>query len=1159
MTKKLVMAVVAFAALSLFADTYTWTHQGGGSFSELSNWTLSSTGAAPTALPGNGDDVVLPNAEASYTVTSAQPFSIGSLTMGGGTGAGAPTLSFENGLSTNYVAGSVSMASGSVMTHPAQPGSATVLDYYRVCLVVGGSMTISSGAKIDTISKGFVAGKGPGAGGAKNKQASHGGLSSYAEDNALYTRCYGSIRVPVLPGSGLGNSGTGYYSGGAIYLVVAGTLENNGTITSSVTDYNNTSYNGCSPGSVYVKTGTLSGSGSILAKASKYGTAGGGRVAVRQTTARTWSAWSGIISASQYSTSGTQAKGSAGTVYLETAADDEGRGELHVEIYPGSAGVQGYHCAISTSVDDAEEPFGKVFIGRSAKLLVCPGSTLTVRDGLYCQGTLTAPDGSSVVLVPAANSTCVVSGDVSFASLQCRAPNAEVAFWEGCTVSILDGGSLDVAGAAGANVALKSTSEGHAWQLVVGEGAAISVANATVSDSDASSGAAISATDSVNAGGNSNWYFTGGVVVGETITWTGLSSDDWGDAGNWDLTRQPAGTDVVVIPAGSARYPVLTVDFTANVLTNSAGASITLGGGNLIVTNRFANFGDIAIAGGESLRFSGDGMMTADMGGRCYKKVVIDKQSGVVAFDGGFSVTGLFCRTASPLSLVFERGKTVEAQYISLCGLTAAGESAISLSSSVAGQQWGLKLTNGQHVRGVMVADCDATGGRTVVVGDLGSELVEGSNDGWDFTPGAAAEWTGAAGDTYWATAGNWLPAVVPQAGVQVCICPGAGTNATVIAKFQNFCGDLVLGGDDGSVTLTSRRELTAGGDVYLGSSSTAYFDYYQSPSVISNDLELAAGAVVKHTYTSNTSPTDTNGTYKCNLLVRGNVYIRAGGAVDLRSCGFVASRGYGSAAQGPSHGGVGSSGNFCIGSVLRPYCLGPSSQYNAGGGAIKLVCNGEIVVDGTINASTGQSTIGGLACGGSIWLEAARISGSGSLLARGYVASHATSYNVSSGGRIALYQTQQEGWDGLTATVDCCGYSCGTIYREDATGNGEVFIGGSRDPAGQVQLPMPMDGDARSVYARARVTVGESTALAVTNDIWNISDGPLVVRDLHLADQSAAVDCLGSTIRVKSYEHYRGTGWANGRYRECVQNGTVLLGEGGEIVWPAGMFIILR
>ena len=88
---------------------------------------------------------------------------------------------------------------------------------------------------------------------------------------------------------------------------------------------------------------------------------------------------------------------------------------------------------------------------------------------------------------------------------------------------------------------------------------------------------------------------------------------------------------------------------------------------------------------------------------------------------------------------------------------------------------------------------------------------------------------------------------------------------------------------------------------------------------------------------------------------------------------------------------------------------------------------------------------------------------------------------------------------------------------------------------------------------------VGESTTLAVTNDIWNISDGPLVVRDLHLADQSAAVDCLGSTIRVRSYEHYRGTGWANGRYRECVQNGVVVLGDGGKIVWPSGLNVTVR
>lgn len=118
---KFMCVVAAFAATaqcSLFAGTYTWK-AGDGTFSDSFNWD-------PEGQPGVGDDVVIPKAAAAYTVTVSTAFKIGSLTVGGGSEVAAPTINFNNGLTTNEVTGSVYVYSGS-LTHSASCHWATWL------------------------------------------------------------------------------------------------------------------------------------------------------------------------------------------------------------------------------------------------------------------------------------------------------------------------------------------------------------------------------------------------------------------------------------------------------------------------------------------------------------------------------------------------------------------------------------------------------------------------------------------------------------------------------------------------------------------------------------------------------------------------------------------------------------------------------------------------------------------------------------------------------------------------------------------------------------------------------------------------------------------------------------------------------------------------
>src|SRR5207247_1946962 len=60
-------------------------------------------------------------------------------------------------------------------------------------------------------------------------------------------------------------------------------------------------------------------------------------------------------------------------------------------------------------------------------------------------------------------------------------------------------------------------------------------------------------------------------------TWTGNVSTDWATAGNWSTNSVPAATDKAIIPAGLARYPVLSgTKKSVGSLQIDSGASLTV-------------------------------------------------------------------------------------------------------------------------------------------------------------------------------------------------------------------------------------------------------------------------------------------------------------------------------------------------------------------------------------------------------------------------------------------------------------------------------------------------------------------------------------------------------------------------------------------------------
>ena len=252
------------------------------------NWNFNDerihwTGAAGTdnfATPGNWKGGQVPSAtdavviEGSTAVRIAAATQIADLTVGLGatltvdaalTVDGSLLLEPAGTLVDNEpiaVTGDMAMGVGSAVRSKAATASPT----HKVHFIVGGDMTIASGAKIDVTGRGCTRNRWPG-GDMKNDSSggTHGGwgakITSFAENG---TPPYDSIVNPVLAGSGGGQTieGNATSGGGVIWLEVEGTLTMDGTLVANGNDY--THYAGAG-GSVNITAGRfVGGAGAVI-------------------------------------------------------------------------------------------------------------------------------------------------------------------------------------------------------------------------------------------------------------------------------------------------------------------------------------------------------------------------------------------------------------------------------------------------------------------------------------------------------------------------------------------------------------------------------------------------------------------------------------------------------------------------------------------------------------------------------------------------------------------------------------------------------------------------------------------------------------------------------------------------------------------------------
>ena len=1140
--------------------THIWAGPS-ANFGTASAWRTPS-GDVASAAPGLDSVAYIPPGS---TCTVATAFSISKLYVGDvfdTRSAQTVSLTFATGLKTNEVATTIDIGKGATLTHSENGAGTTAVAAQQLNLKAGSTITIASGAKINAKAKGFNASKGPAPGASNTNGGSHAGVGANGSGiNA--NKCYGSIRKPTSPGSGGGTKG-----GGVVYLATPGTLRLDGTIDAS--GENITYYRSGAGGSVFIEVGTLLGSGSVDVRGGSgtYSYQGGaGRISVIQSVAETLG-FTGSLNAGCI-----KARSGAGTVYIENASDVPGQGELIVDSF-GTTPESDCVCRLDTSVTDRSQLFGKVTVKRNARLQIPSGVTLKVAKALTTTGAYlsTVSTGGAIEFVPGSGGTVDVAGKVSAYSFFCtNSPNATLRFANGAVLTNFNNGVSAFTSEAGQLSMLPATAEAK-WNLDIGSGVSMDASRLSVSNCVAR-GVSFGAVESSDLGGNTNCNFTSSIHPGDPITWTGADDTLWGNSNNWQPSRTPVDTDVVTIKANCPNYPVISGnDVTVNTITNEAGATLTLRGADLIVTNALTSAGSLVFSGGwENLILTGDGEQKVDFANTTIERITVDKPAGAVTFEHGFKVNKVFkCNSSNPLAFYFEPGETCEVDQLFVDGMVSDGEggvnSMITMASSAAPGKWRLKATKSQRVRGVTASDCDASLGEPIRVGLLATDGQ--GNVNWDFGETAVADWVGGA-STAFATAANWLPAAVPTADTCVTVTPRAGTTYTVAISAATEVKNLILGGDKGAVAFTSSARVTVGDDFEVRTNSTATLNYFAAANIVSN-LTVRSGGKITHGTATASGP-------KLYIDASGDILVESGAAI----CADSTSSGGEGAGTGAyvcaSHGGTGhgSTSDKCFGSVFEPFENGCSTVHlGKGGGSVRLVAAGRLHINGRVTAYGWLHVSGGGGSGGSVWLTAGVISGYGKISTDCVTDIETGTLNgnyTGGGGRIALYQTVANDWSELHITPTCSGSPAestirggtGTVYWQlpsEAPHGGRITITPVAKTSTGTGFPGTADGDVRNAYKDAKLELGANSYLVVTNASLTASGGTMRIRDIDIKATTAKIALYENTIKVLSMEHKGGKNWTVGSdYAARVAAGAIDTSRGGKIVWPVGMRVTIR
>ncbi|NKI17972.1 hypothetical protein HCU74_11210, partial [Spongiibacter sp. KMU-166] len=207
-------------------------------------------------------------------------------------------------------------------------------------------------------------------------------------------------------------------------------------------------------------------------------------------------------------------------------------------------------------------------------------------------------------------------------------------------------------------------------------------------------------------------------------------------------------------------------------------------------------------------------------------------------------------------------------------------------------------------------------------------------------------------------------------------------------------------------------------------------------------NIELRGTAVLTTTTASSTSSPILD--LQANALT-----VESGASIDLDGHGLLSSDA--SSYSGGSYGGLGGTlsnnenyvTNPTYGDVYQPTDYGRGGYYNTsyrtrGGGVLKLQAQ-SLALEGTIRSNGGYHDRSGGGSGGSIWIQAGTVSGSGTVQANGGGGGTYYDSGGGGGGRIALYYDSLNGFD-PAAQISAVGGVKGGNGREDG-GAGTIYL----------------------------------------------------------------------------------------------------------------------
>ena len=246
-----------------------------------------------------------------------------------------------------------------------------------------------------------------------------------------------------------------------------------------------------------------------------------------------------------------------------------------------------------------------------------------------------------------------------------------------------------------------------------------------------------------------------------------------------------------------------------------------------------------------------------------------------------------------------------------------------------------------------------------------------------------ASTWTGAVGDD-WTAPGNWNGGV-PSAGDVVEI-PATQVLPKIPAGRWPATGAYVSFSVAEGATVTCLGDTTA---VNETSGGTESYPHGMGVTIVAESADIAG-----------------------NLSAKGQGFKGVKTVADMNL-------------EYPSHGGTAPRWSKTgYGRLSAPTALGTCQGTNPGGGAIALKISGELSLSGTIDADhCGQMK----SAGGSVWLQAGKFSGGGTVSANGY----AGNFRPGASGRIAI-EAVEDTFDG---TVSVWG-----IQTSQGEGNNDYY-----------------------------------------------------------------------------------------------------------------------